>query len=123
MLTANRKDSARTVLVSWVGWLLETDGLKLDVASFPNWARIEELRHTANAVKHAEGPSSRELRSRRPELFTRDQSMLWLKDLPVEQPLAGEDLWIKEKDFDSFGDAVEQFWEWLATELESKSWG
>ena len=43
--------------------------LKVDFKTSPNWPRIEELKDVANVVKHAEGPSAKQLRLRNPKLF------------------------------------------------------
>ena len=43
--------------------------LHLDVAALPSWNVIDELRIVANAVKHAEGSGTAQVRKLRPELF------------------------------------------------------
>jgi hypothetical protein len=43
--------------------------LDVDVTTFTSWLRIDELRHLANCVKHAEGNSCEQLRKIRPDLF------------------------------------------------------
>src|SRR5438309_1746796 len=82
------------------------------------WAKVEELRHLANAVKHAEGPSARELRKIRPDLFVPPL----IKGSPLEKhvllratenPLGGTDLFVTEADLQKYRDAIRQLWESL----------
>ena len=42
----------------------------LDLKTLPSWAVFDELRLVANAVKHAEGAATRQLRERRLEFFS-----------------------------------------------------
>ena len=44
--------------------------LRLYLEALPSWGVINELRLVANAVKHAEGSATRQLRTLRPELFS-----------------------------------------------------
>ncbi len=82
------------------------------------WAKVEELRHLANTVKHAEGPSARELRRIRPDLFVPPVT----KRSPLEEhalrratenPLGGTDLFVTEADLQKYRDAIRQLWESL----------
>ena len=82
------------------------------------WAKVEELRLLANTVKHAEGPSARELRRLRPDLFVPPV----IKGSPLEKhalrrateiPLGGTDLFVTEADLEKYRDAIRQLWESL----------
>ena len=82
------------------------------------WAKVEELRHLANTVKHAEGPSARELRRIRPDLFVRPVvkgSPLGKDSLrqAIENPLGGTDLFVTEADLHTYRDAIRELWEAL----------
>ena len=66
----------------------------IDIEKFSSWAKVNELRLLANAVKHADGDSCTELKGLRPDLFvsTHGQTeryeleLVWVR--PVLQPLA-----------------------------------
>jgi len=82
------------------------------------WAKVEELRHLANTVKHAEGPSARELQRIRPDLFVPPV----IKGSPLEKhalrratenPLGGTDLFVTEADLQKYRDAIRLLWESL----------
>lgn len=93
----------------------------IDHQSFISWSTLEELRHVCNAVKHAEGSSSRQLRTLRPDLFI-DPKMVSFSQFdrisPVTQPLAGEDIYLQEADIDKFMKAIELFWNEVRNKLE-----
>jgi hypothetical protein len=57
--------------LSLSGWEAETKlrSLGIDVAKFPEWKSVMELRLVANCVKHAEGRACEELDKLRPDLF------------------------------------------------------
>jgi hypothetical protein len=84
---------------------------------------LEQLRHVANVVKHAEGTSAAQLRTLNPDFF-REPLLRQLgfadlpgRALPVGAPLAGEDLYVTKEDYDRLRDAAIGYWEWLAAEL------
>jgi hypothetical protein len=98
---------------------LRLHGINVEV--FPCWHKIDEMRLVANAVKHAEGDSSEELRARRPDLF-RDP-LLQKFDLPlwdnapsnrVFLPMVGEDIYIPLEEIQQYRDAIVDFWGCLA---------
>src|ERR1700674_2668882 len=57
-------DTKLEVVVSWY-----KKNCQLDLMQFSSWSVIEELRLVANTTKHAEGSASKQLRTKRPELF------------------------------------------------------
>jgi len=99
-------------------WLKKDAGV--DVATLGNWDTIyNDLRLVANAVKHAEGRSTAQLRLKRPELFIHPRERQGLMRttsirLPVRKPLFGEDLYIAPSDFCGYSKAVVGFWTELA---------
>lgn len=98
--------------------------LKVDFKTSPNWPRIEELKDVANVVKHAEGPSAKQLRLRNPKLFrfldfcdSDDDASSNYRPV-VRTPLTGDDLFVSKADYDSYVADVLNFWEWLATAVD-----
>lgn len=91
------------------------DHFDLDLNLLPQWVKIDQLRLLANAVKHADGGSAQELRSRREELFrspTLDKLRLPTPDYnqwPIRSPLAGEDLFVTEQIFAEYANATHDF--------------
>ncbi len=89
----------------------------IDIEAFGNWDRIEELRLLANVVKHADGPSARELHARRPDLFKAPglpELGRWNLGKPsVYQPLLGEDVYVNIEDVRRFRDELIKFWDEL----------
>lgn len=86
--------------------------LSLDLASFPEWVKInEELRRIANAVKHGEGSAARRLRELRPDLFVDPRlAQFGLGHMPsarrLSTPLAGDDLFVTPEVFEEYTLAV-----------------
>lgn len=94
----------------------------VDVARFSSWRRINELRHLANCVKHAEGTSCDQLRKLRPRLFQRPTvgprfRMLGIRT-HVRNPLMGEDVYVTQKHLAAYLDGVRRFWRELAGGLK-----
>jgi hypothetical protein len=93
----------------------------VDFQRFKSWPILEELRLVCNAVKHAEGSATTQLKSKRPDLFI-DPIMkgLPLFDRPgaVIQPLAGEDMYLREADIEKYAAAIEGFWDEVSQSLE-----
>jgi hypothetical protein len=57
-------DTKLEVVVDWYG-----KNCQLDLTQFTSWSLIEELKSVANTTKHGEGPASKQLRTKCPELF------------------------------------------------------
>ena len=108
--------------------LLKTNG-KIDIENLMGWQAIKELKLLCNAVKHAEGCSTTELRTLNPTLFEPppdiDEHIQELRtDInnligsgsqnylpePIKNPLAGEDIYVKEEDIKKYADAIKEFW-------------
>ena len=90
----------------------------IDLSAFPSWGKVDELRLVTNTVKHAEGSSARQLRARRPELFVSPllaETGIRPRPEPVKQPLAGEDLYVREEDLEDYSAALVSLWEEVAT--------
>ena len=93
--------------------------LHLDLETLPSWPLIDELRLVANAVKHAEGAATQQLRGRRPELFRDPAFEEMYKEFDAEgidrtfgtvaAPLSGEEFFVSEKLLDSYAKAAESF--------------
>ncbi|MFI5339472.1 MAG: hypothetical protein ACHQ7N_06510 [Candidatus Methylomirabilales bacterium] len=98
----------------------------VDVTTLSGWADLEELRVVANAVKHAEGPAAKRLRSRRPDLFVspalrRTHPEPWPQPSSLYKPLFGEDLYVLSSDLECYFQAALQFWSSYAESLERHS--
>lgn len=100
---------------------------KIEITSFSNWPKVDELRLVANTVKHADGLSAKELKERRPDLF--EPPDLGVKKImsgppaslrQVFQPLSGEDLFVSHEEIQSYSTAIKQFWVELANALENQ---
>ncbi len=97
----------------------------LDLKDFPEWSKIEELRHVANATKHADGAATESLWKVRPDLFLPDalkndpSSPLGKIKTAVHAPLSGEDLFVSPLDLGDYFDQVDAFLNRLADEMES----
>ena len=87
----------------------------IDIASLNPWPKVDELRLTANSIKHAEGSAVEQLRKRRPDLFEhpvlKEQSLSSLASVSrVYLPLAGHDLYITVDHLRKYETAVISFW-------------
>ena len=87
---------------------------RIDVKSFKSWQKVNELRHVANTVKHAEGPSARKLRRIRPDIFE-------FPEPPIAQPLLGEDIEVSIEDISDYRDHLLMFWEEFSSSTSGKS--
>ena len=82
--------------------------------------KLCELRLAANAIKHAAGPSAVKLAKRRPDLFTEDDAktpVVWAQFQARRRlytPLAGDSLYVSERDLSEWCDAAIAFWEELS---------
>ena len=91
--------------------------LRLDLKTLPTWRLMDELRLVANAVKHAEGSSTRKLEKLRPELFSNPDYDEIDKEFgghgirprtgTISAPLAGEDLFVSENLLKTYAEAAE----------------
>ena len=101
---------------------------RVDLKALRTWASIDELRLLANTAKHGDGPSARQLRAIRPDLFEDPRIRERLSDFPfmytsshVQQPLAGEDLFISDDTFAAYGDSAYEFIIEIAQHFESNA--
>ena len=98
--------------------LLAANGI--DITFFTSWARLDELRLLANAVKHADGQSCAQLRVQRPDLFCSPISVEtgfpFVRSV-VYQPLAGEGIYLNEVEFKRYVEDVKAFWSELGQRL------
>lgn len=96
----------------------------IDLAAFPEWPKLTELRHVANVAKHAEGRSAEQLWELRPELFTPQfmrgeaSSIFDRVKGAVWAPMSGEDLFVGPDDLGEFFDHGESFLERLAAAMD-----
>jgi hypothetical protein len=94
----------------------------IDVTKMPTWAKINELRLLANAIKHADGSSGDELKQLRPDLFEHPSTKeFWLKNFSgvrrVYMPLSGNDIYVTLDALKSYCSTLVQFWSELADVL------
>jgi hypothetical protein len=94
----------------------------LNLQSLTSWPIIEELKHVANTVKHADGPSAEIVKTRYPILF--DNPALGDFDTPkftyrprVYSPLSGDDVYVREDDLRRYTGALITFWSEFANAL------
>jgi len=102
-------------LINHGRWKTRMRDAGVDVTTLPSWAELEELRHIANSVKHAEGKAAAKLREIRPELLIhpslREETSVWdLATHPLYLPLAGEDLYLSIDDLEQYRSIVVSFW-------------
>ncbi len=96
----------------------------LELKSLPSWTTLDELRRVANAVKHAEGSSTRQLKETRPELFTNPDYTEIYKEYEQEgvsppmsealAPLTGQDFFVSEKLLGTYAKAAAGIFEEIA---------
>ncbi|MEI7866604.1 MAG: hypothetical protein WCI11_01835 [Candidatus Methylumidiphilus sp.] len=94
---------------------------EIDIKYFRSWKKLEELYYLCNAIKHAQGTGAIKLNKARPDLFEPPSLLIkWCdvrpswdfstKPFPVHNPLAGEDIYLTEKDVKDYSLAIEDFW-------------
>lgn len=84
------------------------DDAGLVSSDFHWYDKLDELRLVTNTIKHAEGTSCSQLYERRKELFEKPgvlPSPLFGDDAPY-----AEDLYLEEKHFDEYAEAVKGYW-------------
>lgn len=89
-----------------------------EVEQFPSWRTVDELRLVCNAVKHADGPSAKDLRKVRPDLFDHPIVRAGFLGRPrtsaprrLVNPMGGTDLFLSRDDLTVYRDALRDFWE------------
>jgi hypothetical protein len=96
---------------------------RIDVKAFKSWPKIDELRHVANVVKHAEGRSAKALHEIRPDMFdspdAKHMEFMTKVSPRVYQPLVGEDLYLSLEDIGAYKDAALKFWNELVSAMKS----
>ena len=103
----------------------------VECRSFSCAGKLHELRTAANAIKHGTGRAGNELAKLRPDLL-RCQDLLRLEGDDAESshaavwpdsiytPLAGDDLYVLERDLSEWCDAAIAFWEELSAILDDQ---
>ncbi len=118
----NAKLSKRLLRIKTVRDRLLASGI--DTGKFASWSMLyDELRLVANVVKHADGWSCQELKSRNPDLFFRAEAGPRIGSVDkksVYQPLFGEGLYITIEVFRSYTNAVTDFWQELSSAIENQ---
>jgi hypothetical protein len=90
------------------------------------WPKIEELRLVANSVKHGPGPSLDNLYLIRPDLLVpigMDDSQFVHGRHPsfVENPAAGEDIYVRDEDLASYFQVAKAMWQEFSIAVEDHS--
>lgn len=105
--------------------LLLTCGIS--TCGFSSSGKLDELRLTANTIKHGRGPAQRELTALRPDLFVspygRRREVTAIRvDLEhvVLEPFAGEGLYVTVEDLLEWVDAVIAYWRELSDTLTER---
>ena len=90
--------------------------------SFSCDGKLHELRKAANAIKHAKGESGDWLAKHRPDLFSPEgddaesSPAAVLAQYSLYTPLAGDGLYVSERDLSEWCDAAIAFWEELSVD-------
>jgi len=120
VLHPNEEHEPKLISLKILDERLSSRGLKLQ--SLPSWPTIEELKHVANTVKHADGPSAEIAKTQYPALF--ENPALGDFDLPkfnyrprVYSPLSGDDIFVREIDLSRYAAALVNFWSEFADAL------
>lgn len=104
---------------------LSTHGIIVE--KFYSWSKINELRIVANTVKHADGSSAEELKSKRPDFFSRSSNSPVIGSFavlgPVLTPLTGDSVYITQIEFKKYVNSVKEFWSEMCTALENQDRG
>ena len=99
----------------------------VECQSFSCAGKLQELRTAANAIKHAKGRAGDKLAKLRPDLFRSPGLLLegddaesfpaaaWAQHL-LYTPLAGDGLYVSERDLSEWCDAAIAFWEELSVD-------
>lgn len=115
-------DGPKTRLEKIKDWYSANFHLKLE--TLPSWETVDELRLVANAVKHGDGSASRQLKQRRPELFSNPDYAEIYKESeqygmgpPMSEALAprsGQDLFVSEKLLKAYVEGAAELFEEIA---------
>ncbi|HKZ02924.1 MAG TPA: hypothetical protein VJ180_11820 [Pyrinomonadaceae bacterium] len=99
---------------------------RIDVKNFNSWPTLEELRLVCHAVKHGAGSAASQLKGLRADLFVNPvvPTLSSLnRPVPVLQPLAGEDIYLREADVEKYAATIENFWNEVSQRLEQMAAG
>lgn len=93
------------------------------IRSLPSWAKVDELRLVANAIKHGPGESLDDLCRIRPDLLVMPESHVYISpsgELPawIEKPAGGEDLYVRDTDLAAYFDAAISLWQEFSRQIE-----
>ncbi|SJM89148.1 hypothetical protein [Crenothrix polyspora] len=106
--------------------ILKSEG-GIDFESFLSWGKLEELRYVCNAIKHAEGSGVKNLYEIRPDLFKHPQIESSIHETLdkafgrslVENPMAGDGIYLQEEDIRNYASAIESFWNEFIEKLKN----
>ena len=98
----------------------------IDITSLKTWVKIDELRLSANSVKHAEGDSSKRLKQLRPDVFENPylKGKVWGQMLSIDNvymPLAGEDIYFSIDDLNNYKSNIISFWQDFGISIKEHS--
>ena len=126
-----RRELARYDEVSFTVAELERrlNGLGIDCRNFRSAGKLYELRKAANAIKHGPGPAATELATLRPDLFENPvlarhgvakggvspTGRATVLASSLSAPLAGDDLYVSQRDLSDWCTAVVDYWQELST--------
>jgi len=125
-ITLVRRELSGPKAMKWRACATRLRKAGVDPETFPQWEKLEELRHVANVAKHAEGSSAEELEKIRTDLFVAPVLGEGARPLPpgfrhVFQPLSGDDLFVGPDDLTAYFDAIEGFWREFAERIEART--
>ena len=85
-----------------------------DLKAFRAYQKIRELQLCCNCIKHADGRSCEELKELNPSLFIfpllRNSAEADTSYRRIYTPMAGEDIWVTEDDFEEYVVGIINFW-------------
>lgn len=100
------------------------ESLGIRLSDLPSWEKLQELRLLCNSIKHADGPSSAQLKTVWPEIFVDPVvagGPFVGNPRPITQPLAGEDVYLEENELDFYCSAIREFWSSIGDVLDDQS--
>ncbi len=106
------ENSIAMIKISEMKKMLLARGVNLEIMH--SWPKINELQIVANAIKHAEGRSSEQVKNLRPDLCQHPVLKERQYDLSYQSsiymPMAGKDIYIDISDLESYRSAIVDFW-------------
>jgi len=126
VLDPDERDKAKLLTTCEFKKRITSGGIAIE--SLSSWCKLEELEMAANAVKHGEGRSAKQLREKRPDLFVVPGLEDWGGIMSpsvasVYMPAAGEDIYLTVDDLRAYAESLQTFWREFGIMSEEHSMG